>query len=70
MAGLKDVLITQVGEIAAANAQRAAGVPAPTTPEEFLGLALKPGTRVLDTITGQEGTVYAATIRNTVLPTT
>jgi hypothetical protein len=58
-------------QVAAIGAARAASAPAlkpPPTAEELLGIPFKPGQRVLDSITGQEGTVNAGTIRNTFLP--
>jgi len=38
-----------------------------TTPEECCGLALLPGARVLDRVTGQEGVVIGGTIKHTIL---
>lgn len=69
MSAFRNVLAAQTAELAHATAQTTTAVDPPTTAEEFMGIAYKPGDRVLDIITGQEGTVNAAVVRNTVLPT-
>lgn len=47
-----------------AGAARGAG-----SPEQRLGLALAPGARVFDPITGQEGVVLGGSRENVVVPT-
>lgn len=59
----------QLTAIAAARAMMTAKLKPPQTPADILGIALKPGARVLDRLSGQEGTVSGATIEHTILPT-
>lgn len=49
--------------------QLAADVPAPARTEDRMGLALRPGARVLDLVTGQEGTIDGGTRTHTIVPT-
>lgn len=52
---------------AARVALGAAAAP-PPSPEENMGLALRPGARVFDTITGQEGEVIAGSRAHYLVP--
>jgi hypothetical protein len=52
---------------ASGAALRAAATPPPSA-EERMGLALKPGARVFDLVTGQEGEVLAGTAAHYVVP--
>jgi hypothetical protein len=40
------------------------------TPQEFMGLSLLPGAKVLDTVTGLEGVVIGGTIKHTIVSAT
>jgi len=46
------------------------GARPPVSAEEMMGLALLPGARVLDLVTGQEGEVIGGTRANYVVPAT
>lgn len=48
-------------------ALRGASAP-PPTPEERLGMELKPGARVVDMVTGQEGVIVAGNAAHTLIP--
>jgi hypothetical protein len=51
-----------------ASAALAAAAAPPPSAEERMGLALRPGARVFDLVTGQEGEVLAGTIAHYVVP--
>lgn len=51
-----------------ASAALAAAAAPPPSAEEQMGLALKPGARVYDTVTGQEGEILAGSIAHFVVP--
>jgi hypothetical protein len=70
MSSFKTAVENQLATIAAAKPANATRLQSATTAEEILGIALRPGVRVLDTLTGLEGTVRAATIKQSVIPTT
>jgi len=61
-----------LNEIGAMSAKSAADLAAAATPppsaEEQMGLALKPGARVFDTVTGEEGEILAGSIAHYVVP--
>jgi hypothetical protein len=69
MSGASDLVKSQLASVGAARAADTSPAKPAVSPAEFMGIALKPGTRVLDKITGQEGTVIAGTIKHTILPT-
>jgi len=56
-------LSRQSAEALAAAAQR------PLSPEEQMGLALRPGARVFDLVTGQKAEVLGGSRAHTVIPT-
>jgi len=64
-----DEWITE-GELvtAAARARLVADCPGPQCPEDIMGLRWRPGTRVLDTITGLEGVIIASARQHYVFP--
>lgn len=51
-----------------ADAALAAAAAPPPTAEEQMGLALRPGARVFDTVTGQEAEVIGGTRAHYVVP--
>lgn len=66
MSDYKGLVQRQLGEIAAARAGTAAPLAPRKSAEEFLGLPFTPGARVVDTLTGQAGTVQSATIQHVI----
>ena len=52
----------------ASSAALAAAAAPPPSAEEQMGLALTPGARVFDLVTGQEGTIVAGGKANYVVP--
>ncbi len=52
----------------AANADLGAAVVPPPSAEENLGLALRPGARVFDVVTGQEGEIVAGSRAHYLVP--
>lgn len=68
MTSIKDIVNRQLGQIAVARSTGCLPLKPAKTEAEILGLAFVPGQRVLDTTTGQEGTVRGATIKHAILP--
>jgi hypothetical protein len=62
-------ILSNIAQLERAHAARlAAAATPPPSPEQRMGLALKPGARVFDTITGQEGEVIAGSVAHYVVP--
>jgi hypothetical protein len=64
------VLFEMAAEALLARSRLQKGARPPLSAEERMGLALLPGARVLDLVTGQEGEVMGGTRANYVVPTT
>lgn len=67
MSAYSKVIEEHAAAIGGAAAAQAAGVKQPTTPQEFMGLPHLPGARVLDKISGQEGTVIDGSIKRSLV---
>jgi hypothetical protein len=70
MEQIGQVLHEMVEAAREARSRLKAGARPPASAEERMGLALLPGARVLDLVTGQEGEVISGTRANYVVPTT
>jgi hypothetical protein len=70
MSAYDDTIKNQAAALATARAAEAVPVKGLTTGPEFLQLPFKPGDRVLDRITGQQGVVINGTIQDGILPAT
>jgi hypothetical protein len=64
-----EAIANHLAELAVTSSAGAVPLKPPLTAEEILGIPFVPGARVLDKLTGSEGTVRAGTIKLTVLPT-
>lgn len=62
-------LLSEIAALSAlGGAALRAAATAPPSPEERMGLALRPGARVFDLVTGQEGEVLAGSTAHYVVP--
>ena len=62
-------VLNEIAQLERANtAALAAAAAPPPTAEEQMGLALRPGARVLDTVTGQEAEVIGGTRAHYIVP--
>jgi hypothetical protein len=68
MTAFADLVNSHAAAIASAKAKVEIPFRPATTPQEFAGLPLLPGARVLDKVTGEEGEVIGGTVKHTILP--
>jgi len=68
MSDFTSTIHKQLGAIALARSTTSAPLPPRKSAEELLGIQFKPGDRVMDSTSGQQGTIAAGTIRHTIVP--